>query len=128
MRLSPCASGRRSPEAGFALVEVLVAAVILAGVTAMYMRSAASSAGAAHAIEVRRSAILVARSALEQASIENSGLPLRGRQGGYDWQVSILPEPGSDSSALRLERVIVRVSAADGDTPLVTLTTLRIVR
>jgi prepilin-type N-terminal cleavage/methylation domain-containing protein len=114
--------------AGFALVEVLVAAAILAGLSAMYMRSVAANASAARMVEARRGAILVAQSALEQAGIPDSRLPAAGRSGRYDWTIAIAPQPGAATGAVRLERVEVRVFEAGETAPLVTLATLRIGR
>lgn len=122
----PCAG---SPgAAGFALVEVLVAAAILAGVSALYMRSVASNAGAVRMVEARRGAVLVAQSALEQASIPDSRLALRGAGGGFTWETVVSPGPGPAEGPIRLERVEVRVYQPGGKAPLVTLATLRLGR
>lgn len=121
---------RRVPAGtrGFALVEVLVAALILAAMLGTYFASANASLSADQQIAARREATLVARSALDGASaVGADAAVLRGgRSGRYRWQVSVTPYDG-DISGVALERVEVTVTG-DGETrPLVRLATLRLV-
>jgi prepilin-type N-terminal cleavage/methylation domain-containing protein len=120
---------RRPParQAGFALVEVIVGAAIVAAMMALTYRSIAANASAARQVAERRQAVLLAQSVLAQATASPAAAALAqtGRDGALSWQVGRAPYPGP-AGGLPIEQVAVRISAATG--PVITLRTLRVVR
>jgi prepilin-type N-terminal cleavage/methylation domain-containing protein len=121
-------SARRARrQAGFALVEVIVGAAIVATMMALTYRSIATNASAARQVAERREAVLLAQSVLAQATASPAAAALAatGRDGALAWQVARAPFP-APNGGLPIERIAVRVSDAGG--PVLTLQTLRVVR
>ena len=119
-------SADRAGARGFALVEVLVAALILALMLGVYLDSANQSLRAERMIADRREAVLVARSALEAASATAADREVAesGASGRFRWQARVQPWP-VESGGVAVERVEVMVFADDTPRPLVRLATLR---
>ncbi|KPF78732.1 hypothetical protein IP88_03120 [alpha proteobacterium AAP81b] len=113
---------------GFALVETLVASVIIALMLVLFLGAANSNARAERLVVDRRQAILVARSALEAASAVggDAGAAQGGGDGRFRWEVTVTAYDGGAAGTVPLERVGVRVFADDSARPLVTLATLRL--
>lgn len=126
MRRGPAGPGGAR---GFALVEVLVAALILAMMLGVYFQSASQSLRAERMIADRREAVLLARSALDAASAIGADREVAqgGSSGRFRWQATVRPWTG-DSGGVTMERVEVTVSTADAPRPLVRLATLRLTR
>jgi type II secretory pathway pseudopilin PulG len=127
--------GRASRRnAGFALVEALIAAAILAAMLGAYLASAANAARTEAMIADRREATMIARSALEAASTVGADRQLvaDGRDGRFTWRVSITPYAGvaagraAATGGPALQRAVVAVYADGNERPLVTLATLRL--
>lgn len=128
LRIRP--SHRRRPrtrgEAGFAIVEVVVAAAIVAGMMALTYRTIVGNAQAGRMVAERRNAAMLAQSVLAQAtaSPDAASLVQTGRDGALTWQVA--RSAYDNGGTAPLERVAVRVSGPNG--PLITLDTLRLAR
>ena len=127
--MSAAAAPARRADAGFALVETLIAAAILCTRLAAYLQSAASGAATERMIADRREATLIARSALEAAGTVGADAQLT--QGGandrYRWTVSVAPYgDATGGPGLQVARVVV-LDRATGR-PLVRLATLRLSR
>lgn len=120
-------SVRTHSEAGFALVEVIVGAAIVATMMTLTYRTIAANAATARQVAERREAVLLAQSVLAQvtASPAAAALAQTGRDGALSWQVGRAPYPGPDGG-LPVEQVAVRISDASG--AVLTLRTLRVVR
>lgn len=118
---------KRGATGGFALIEVLVAALVLAAMLGAYFASASASLSAERQIAARREAALVARSVLDAGGAPGADAALAGggRSGRYRWQVSVAPWPQDDGGAA-LERVEVVVTADGEARPLIRLATLRL--
>ena len=80
---------RPSREAGFSLVETLIALTIVAAMTGLYAECVGAYARTARLADQRRDAILLAQSLLAEATERRTGAttPQRGRQQGLAWQV-----------------------------------------
>lgn len=108
----------RAGDAGFALIDAVVALGLLALTTAMFV-AAVQSAGLArrHAALAAR-ATLVAQSALAQATGQRAAIRT-GRDGDLIWRTEVRPYAG------RLEKVTVVVSRPPRPQPVARLATLR---
>lgn len=117
---------RRAPVSGFAIVEVVVAAAIVAGMMALTYRTVAANAQAAARVAERRMAAMVAQSVLAQATASPEAIAQAqtGRQGALAWRVTRAPYAAGAGAPL--ERVAVEVRDATG--PVLTLQTLRLAR
>ena len=114
---------------GFALVEAIIAALIVAAMMAVTFQTIANAAVVTRLVNERHGALLVAQSAL--ASAESEGRfgerGNTGKTGHYIWQVTTSAygrRSSSDAPPLRLLTAVVR-DARTGQ-PLVTLRTLRL--
>lgn len=120
---------RNAREAGFALAETLVAAAIIAGMTALTFGIVAQDAHVQSAMRERREAVLVAQSVLAQAV---AGAEQRevGETGDLHWQIARRPyDDGSrGSGTIALHQLGVRVSDRGSGRPLVALETLALPR
>jgi type II secretory pathway pseudopilin PulG len=111
-------------EAGFSLVEALVAFAITAAAVTAFLSTLAQDAQLEGAASRRSLAVMVARSALDRA-MGGDDTP-SGRDQGLGWQVVRQPHGLADPlDRVNLEDVVVTVSN-DGKTPLVTLKSVRI--
>lgn len=118
-------SGRRRGQAGFAIVEVVIAAAIVAGMMALTYRSVVANAQAGRMVAARRAAAMVAQSVLAQATAAPGGAqPTQGRDGALSWRVARAPYAAG--GALPLERIAVEVRDDRG--PVLTLQTVRVAR
>jgi len=117
---------RRAHDTGFALVEVLVAAAIVATMMALTYRVIATDAAASAQLMQRRAAALLAQSVLEQAAAApDAADPVRGgRSGDFAWSVDRAPYAGSGRGDARLTQVTVRIMDARRR-PVFLLSTLR---
>lgn len=115
----------REREAGFAIVEVVIAAAIVAGMMALTYRAIVANAQGGRMVAERRMAAMVAQSVLAQATAAPGGsVPTQGRDGALIWRVARLPY--ASSGALPLEQVAVQVRDERG--PVLTLQTVRVAR
>ncbi|WP_421848928.1 type IV pilus modification PilV family protein [Novosphingobium sp.] len=111
-------------EAGFSLVEALVALAITAAAVTAFLSTLVQDAQLEGAASRRSLAVMVARSALDRA-MGGDDTP-SGRDQGFGWQVAHEPHGLSDPlDRVNLEDVVVTVSS-DGKTPLVTLKSVRV--
>lgn len=111
-------------DAGFTLIEALVALAILGVALAAVLRAYGAGFRAAERAEAQTQALLIAESKLAEAAatVREAG-ELRGTEGAYAWRVTAAPHEaeGADKPLLRLE---VRVAGPDGGE--VRLATLRL--
>lgn len=109
-------------EAGFTLIEALVALAVLGVVLASVLRAYGAGFRSAERAESRTQALLIAESRLaEAAATVNEAGETSGAQGPYAWRVVAAPFAleGVEKPLLRLE---ARVVAPDGgEVRLVTL-------
>ena len=125
----------RSREAGFSLIEVLVAFAIASIALTALVQVYSTSAGSAR----RTADMLGALEVAENRLTELSAVPLAAGQygpeqeGGFVWQVDIVPEEAARADGdellpdplLRLLLVTVTVGREGATAPLVTLATAR---
>jgi len=125
----PAPAARRS-ERGFALVEALIAAAIICTMVVVYLQAAMTDANAERMVAERREAVLLARSALDSATVTGSDprLASSGETDRLRWTVSLAPYGSNDPGSPPLEQTTVTVSDKALGRPLVTLTTLRLGR
>ena len=122
-------SGKR--QEGIALVEVLVALLILSMSLAALFQVVADSADRARHIEEVRAARLIAQSQLAAAgtSVPLDSGPVAGNEGPFFWWLSASPySDGDRSEAGALWSVTVGVRLRSGGPALVVLRSLRVVR
>jgi len=141
-RIPATFGGARRSHAGFSLLEVLVAFIIVALVVTALFRLFGGALGNASAADEYTRALLVAQSRLALAA---SAQPLRegtdagtDADGGIDWRTSVSPyvapdadpdvESASQTMATRLFRVTVdvRFPGIAGQSRTLTLSTLKI--
>jgi general secretion pathway protein I len=112
----------RRREAGFTLIEALVALAILGVALAAVLRAYGAGFRSAEGAEMQTHALLLAESRLAEAAatLTEPG-EIRGEADGYAWRVAAAPFPigGVEKPLLRIE---VRVAAPNGaEARLVTL-------
>lgn len=113
-------------EAGFSLVEALVALAVIAATVSAFLATLGQDAQLENAASRRSLAVMVARSALDRA-MGGDNTP-SGRDQGLGWQVAQHPHGLVDPlDRVKLDDVIVTVSS-DGVTPIVTLKSIRVRR
>lgn len=122
------ATARKSRQGGFALVETLIAAAIIAGMLAAVFQVIQTGAQQSRSVEQRRLAILTAQSQLAAVgAAENNRLgESRGVSNGISWRISITPRGRSRSSTARLEDVTVTTGIAGEERDLFVLRTIRV--
>lgn len=118
-------------EAGFTLLETLIAAAIIAAMTGVTYEAAASTARIEREVRDRRQATLVAQSLLAQLGVTLALEPgaTTGTDGAFSWVVEIDPYGGGDSTrgmGPALVAAHVSVSRPGTARPLVRLSTLKI--
>lgn len=119
----------RASEAGFSLVETLVALAVIAGMSAMLFESISAHALAADRTAQKREAILLARSLLAQAGISAGPVELadNGRWRDLSWRFTRRPVGGgARDSAAALQQVRVDVLDRKSGRRLVRVETLRL--
>lgn len=125
-------SEARTPrEAGFSLVETLIALAIVAAMMGLYAECVVAYGRAVHVSQQRRDAVLLAQSLLADAAERRTGanLPTRGRQRGLDWQVGRRAiTQGARDSGVPLREVAVEVRDAGSGRRLVAVRTLELDR
>jgi hypothetical protein len=124
----PRRSGR---EAGFALAETLVAALIVAAMMGLTYQSIAANAQAERMIAERREAVMIAQSVLAEASGPASDAgPAQGRRRGkLSWRIASAPySAGERQGGPPLERVTVNIYGERPNVPILFLDTLRLGR
>jgi type II secretory pathway pseudopilin PulG len=117
----------KAREAGFGLIETLIAMAIVTVMIALVFESISANASATNAMIDRRRAALVAKSALDVATIGRDA-PLQGVAGTMRWRVAVEPYQDAAGRGPRLELITVTVSKASGAKPLLQLRTLRVGR
>jgi general secretion pathway protein I len=119
-----------SREAGFSLVETLIAMAIIAAMMAMTFGGIAINARTTRAMFDRRAAVMVAKSALDAAVSSNDGeeMPQSGADGNLRWQIAVEPYQSRVDTAPQLDLVTVTVAPVGSDRPVLRLCTLRIAR
>lgn len=123
------ASQGAAGDAGFTLVETVIATAIVAAMLGATMSTVIASARASRMVEARRAATLVALSELSAAAAAaNTGLlEAHGMTSGVAWRVRIAPFSGRHALP-RLEEVTVEAGRGAAGAALVRLKTLRIAR
>ena len=109
----------RGGEAGFSLIEALVALVVLAIAAAGLVGATETHIDSIRGLELRTAAQFVAENRLVELGLPESGaLPAEVDLLGRTWHVAVARKASDDPD---LEAVTVAVSAAAGERPLVTL-------
>lgn len=121
---------RRPPEAGFSLIETLVALTVIAAMAGLLFEAIATNARAAGRLEQKREAILLARSLLAQATVVASGdLAPAGRWRDLAWRTQRqTAERNARDEGATLENVRIEVTDAATGRPLASVRTLRLGR
>ncbi len=115
-------------DGGSALIEVLVALVIVMLSLGVLFEVVGDGAVRAHQVESKRAALVVAQSELAAAGIAyplDAG-PVNGVEGPYSWWIDAAPYGRGNSGAGRLWRVTVQVGLQSGGPVLVQLRSLRL--
>jgi general secretion pathway protein I len=122
-------SGNPSGQAGFTIIETLVALSILAGVIVLVQQTLGAGWKAVRRLDAENRAVLVAKARLEQVGTE---LPVQagvisGTADGLDWRLDISPHATPDKPGVteRLQAWWVRVEVNGGGTN-VALTTIKL--
>jgi len=120
----------RPSETGFGLVETLIAVAIIATVTIVTFQSIVMNARAMQAVEDRRTAVLVAKSALDAAVGGSVGIdgPRSGNDGRMHWQVAVTPFQSRLGNAPPLDLITATVTLQGTERPILQLRTLKIGR
>jgi type II secretion system protein I len=112
-------------EAGFTLVEAVVALAIVSAITGAFYQLLSSNLAVRQTLADRRMALLVAQSALDLAEVVGpTGAGGSGSAAGYRWKAVALPSPEANSPALRVEQIEVTVMRVDSGRPVLALKTL----
>lgn len=135
MSSGPAKLRRAGQQAGFTIIEALVALAMLAAVYALVHQTLSSGWGAVRRIASESRAVAAANAHLELAGTE---LPLRegeitGNEDGLRWRIDIsrYTSPGQPASTSRLSAWWIKVEVAWQETPLaaervVVLTTVKL--
>lgn len=121
----------RGPEAGFSLVETLVTLAVIASMAAVLFEAMSTHARAAHYVAEKRSAIMLARSLLAQATIAPGPGQLgeTGQSNGMAWRlVRRSVGQGARDESAPLEEVRLEVVDVTSRRHLVSVRTLRLAR
>jgi len=121
----------RACEAGFSLVETLVALAVIAGMSGMLFESISTQARAADRVARKREAILLARSLLAQAMVPQGpgALAETGRWRDLSWRFTQnAVGGGARDSAAALQRLRIDVMDRATGRRLVGVQTLRLGR
>lgn len=119
----------RNAEAGFSLIEVLVALAVIAGMSSMLFDSISTHAQAASRTVQKREAVLLARSLLAQASIAPGPgeLAATGHWRDLSWRFTRHDVGGgARDTAVALQRVRIDVVDRGTGRRLVRVETLRL--
>lgn len=120
---------RRSSEAGFSLIETLVALLVISGMVGMLFEAISANAQAAHGLARRREAVMLGQSLLAQAGIaRGAGRRLdQGQWNGLSWRIARHGgESGARSSGVALEELRITVAEGASGRELVSVRTLRL--
>jgi general secretion pathway protein I len=121
----------RARDAGFSLIEVLVALAVVALMTAVLFETLTRNVRFAQDLGRRREAVLLAQSLLAETGVPppGTGLQDEGRRGVLVWRIERRTQPGSARDG-RPPLQDVRIDVRDADTGrmLTSVATLRLVR
>jgi len=117
---------RRARDAGFLLVEALVAFAIVAVMAAMVYTTVAQTGLVATRLVERRGALLLARSLLAGAAVDSRTRPVSyaGADGPYAWTIAVDSYESPEAQASPLRTVTVTVTDPTGRYRLARLSTL----
>ncbi len=117
-------------QAGFAIVETLVASAIIAAMLGVTYQAMQTSARQCRMVEDRRLATLVAQTQMAAigASVTGNFGETRGTTSGVDWRIVAVPYRADGANSGRIKLDLISVSAGLGNRELVTLRTLRLSR
>ena len=113
-------------EAGFALMDAMVALAILGVVLGLFFEVVQTTLAARRHAAGSRRAVLVAQSQLALAETGRS-MAASGQDGALRWRTTIEP-PGGQANSRGLEQVTVTVTDSFTGRPQVALATLRLAR
>lgn len=126
-------AGHRARDAGFTLIEALVAFIVLALFMIVVQRGAIGAVDGSDRAEARLEAVRIAQTLIDSPTLEQGGAGSGGRLAGHDWTVRYerldIPAgaPGTaGGSTFEPMRMIVEVDAGRGTPVLVE--TIRLIR
>ncbi len=120
---------RRNSDAGYALIEAMVALALFAAMTGMLFQVIESTANARQHLTDARQAALIAQSRLAELQAAPAGDVSEGRNGRYRWQASIEPyRVEARGNSRGLERITVTVTSAVSGRKVATVSSLRLAR
>jgi type II secretory pathway pseudopilin PulG len=120
------ATGSRARQAGFALLDVLVALVVLGLGLAALLRMLGGAAGLGHGAELQARALTVAENRLADALSAPLTLgQFDGVEDGLNWQVRISRDSETAWAAIPVPYTLA-VVVGEGGQPRVSLTTVRL--
>lgn len=118
----------RRPEAGFTLMETIVALVVFTGIVIALERGSALGWRAIRLADLERNALILARAKLAAAGIDKpvgEGLDEEGDDNRFHWHVSTSPY-GQTSSSQRLAAYWVSAAVSWRDRPVGPLRTIEL--
>jgi len=117
---------RRSEKNGFLLVEALFAFAIVAMMSALVYLTISQVSHTTKVVLERRSALLLARSVLDAASVESRANPISrtGRDGNLAWSVAVEGYRSDEVEMVPLRKVSVTITDLSGQNRLAHLSTL----
>ena len=116
----------RSAEAGFLMIEALIAFAIVAMMGALVFSTVAQVSHAANTLVERRSALLLARSVLAAATVNSEARAItpNGIDGDLVWSISAEGYQSAEAEATALRKVTVTVTDRSGRRQLARLAAL----
>ncbi|MFY8092282.1 MAG: prepilin-type N-terminal cleavage/methylation domain-containing protein [Niveispirillum sp.] len=123
---------RRDDQAGFTLLEAMVALLLLALVLAPAYSLLSGGGRAARAVDRKAQALVVAEAQFAALSAERRLVPgtYPGEGGGYRWTLTVTPRgdgPFDGAAARGMAAYRVRVDVADRDGPILDLSSTYLV-
>ena len=115
-------------EAGFALLETMIALAIMAVMAGLTFLTISTNAQVVRDVALRRRAALVAQSVLDRTVAAGPDAPREGRDAGLIWTAAVTPYGGDGVLHGGVSLVTVTVTDGRVERPLIRLRTLGLSR